>query len=215
MTLRRRILLQGFMLGIAGWSGLGSLMPLRPGHAQMAAAGRLSRSAGSVVVVRGGSEMPVNTGAEIVATDTIRTGADSRAEVTFSDGSVLTIGADSEVVVAQFAPDEAEANAFLDLLSGIVRVTVNKATGWGKFDVRTSTAVASVRGTEYLVDSTDAASAVFVVEGRVAVSSRAGAGTVVIRAGQGVDVTAEYVPLAVKTWGAKRRDAALARVTFP
>ena len=78
-----------------------------------------------------------------------------------------------------------------------------------------ATAVASVRGTEYLVDSADAASAVFVVEGRVAVSSRAGAGTVVIRAGQGVDVTAEYVPLVVKTWGAKRRDAALARVTFP
>lgn len=215
MILRRRILLQNFMLGIAGLSGLGSLMPLRSGHAQMAAAGRVSRSAGAVVVVRGGGEMPVNTGAEIAATDAIRTGADSRAEITFSDGSVLTIGPDSEVVIAQFAPDEAEANAFLDLLSGIVRVTVNKATGWGKFDVRTSTAVASVRGTEYLVDSTDATSAVFVVEGRVAVSSRVGAGTVVIRAGQGVDVTAEYVPLVVKTWGAKRRDAALARVTFP
>lgn len=176
--------------------------------------GRITRVSGSVSVLRGGQVQVGAPGDGVYASDGIRTGADSRAEVTFIDGSILTVGPESEVVVATFAPDPEESNAVLDLLAGIVRVTVNKATDWGRFDVRTTTAVASVRGTDYLVESNEAGSAVFVAEGRVAVSSRAGAGTAVLRAGQGVDVTAAYEPLVVKLWGAKRRDAALARVTF-
>jgi hypothetical protein len=179
------------------------------------AAGRISRLGGTATILRAGSAVSSVPDMPVMPQDRIRTGADSRVEVTFSDGSVLTVGPDSDIAIIAFAPDPAESNAVLELFSGIVRATVNSATGWGRFEVRTATAVASVRGTDYLVENSGEASAVFVAEGRVAVSSRAGAGTVVIRQGQGVDVTAEYTPLTVKTWGAKRRDAALARVTFP
>ncbi|TDQ78930.1 FecR family protein [Dongia mobilis] len=179
------------------------------------AAGQISRLAGTATILRAGAAIAVVPELPVMPEDRIRTGADSRVEVTFSDGSVLTVGPDSDIAVIAFAPNPEESNAVLELLSGIVRATVNSATGWKRFEVRTTTAVASVRGTDYLVENTGAASAVFVAEGRVAVSSRVGAGTVVIREGQGVDVTAEYTPLAVRVWGAKRRDAALARVTFP
>jgi hypothetical protein len=182
--------------------------------AQGAGVGRISRSVGAVSLVRGGAAQAGAIGATVSESDHVETGADGRAEITFTDGSVLTVGPESKVAIASFAPDPGESNAVLDLLSGIIRVTVNKATGWGRFEVRTSTAVASVRGTDYLVEDNGQASAVFVAEGRVAVSSRVGSGTVVIREGQGVDVTAEYVPLVVKAWGTNRRDAALARVTF-
>lgn len=205
----------GFSLSAVSVAAFGLLTVGRPACAQEAPAGRVSRSVGVVSVIRGGATQPGAADVVIHESDQIRTGADGRAEVTFTDGSVLTVGPDSEVAISSFAPDPQESNAVMDLLSGIVRVTVNKATGWGRFDVRTTTAVASVRGTDYLVEDTGTASAVFVAEGRVAVSSRAGAGTVVIREGQGVDVTSDYVPLVVKTWGEKRRDAALARVTFP
>lgn len=177
--------------------------------------GHLSRSAGEVAILRGGQALPGAVNAGIQVTDRIRTGAGGRAEIVFQDGSILTVGAESEVAIASFAPDPAESNAVLELLSGIVRATVNQATGWNRFEIRSSTAVASVRGTDFLVEANADTSAVFVAEGRVAVSSRAGAGTVVIREGQGVDVGANVEPLVVKTWGAKRRDAALARVTFP
>lgn len=196
-------------------ASLGLLAQRRAAWAQGSAIGRISRAAGEVTIQRGAGSLSGAVDAAIEATDRLRTGADSRAEVTFSDNSVMTVGPESEVAIASFAPAVEESNAVLDLLSGIVRVTVNAATGWGRFEVRTATAVASVRGTDYLVELGDKGSAVFVSEGRVAVSSRAGAGTVVIREGQGVDVTPEYTPLVVKTWGAKRRDAALARVTFP
>lgn len=186
-----------------------------PAWAEDSRAGYLSRTAGPVTILRQGAETPAVVNGEVFVSDTIRTGADGRAEVTFSDGSVLTVGPDSEVAVSFFAPEASESVALLDLISGIARMTVNKATAWGRFEVRTTTAVASVRGTEYLVEALPDKTAVFVAEGRVAVSSRAGAGTIILRKGQGVDVTKEYVELVAKTWGAKRRDAALARVTFP
>jgi|JI10StandDraft_1071094.scaffolds.fasta_scaffold196075_2 hypothetical protein len=196
-------------------ASVGLISRARKASAQGAAVGRMSRVAGEVSIQRGASTLSGAVDAPVEVTDRIRTGADSRAEITFSDNSVMTVGPDSEVAIASFAPAAEESNAVLDLLSGIVRVTVNAATDWGRFEVRTATAVASVRGTDYLVELTEKGSAVFVAEGRVAVSSRVGAGSVVIREGQGVDVSAEYTPPVVKTWGAKRRDAALARVTFP
>ena len=178
-------------------------------------AGRITRLAGSAIIQRQGSQTQASIGAEVKVEDTVRTGPGTRLEVTFSDGSVLTIGPDSEVAIAFFAPEQAESHALLDLLAGIARLTVNKATSWGRFEVRTTTAVASVRGTDYLVEVLPGKSAVFVAEGRVAVSSRAGSGTVILRQGQGVDVAAERAPLVVRSWGAKRRDEALARVSFP
>lgn len=173
---------------------------LRPAAAQDGLAGRVSRLAGTVTVVRQGSEVPLSVAQDINVADTIRTAADSRAEVTFTDGSILTVGPNSEVAVSFFAPEASELTALLDLISGIARMTVNKATAWGRFEVRTTTAVASVRGTDYLVEALPEKSSVFVAEGRVAVSSRVGAGTVVLREGQGVDVTGEYVDLVAKFW---------------
>lgn len=178
-------------------------------------AGKVTRLAGSVTIIRNGAESAAAAGQEVLVSDSVRAAADARAEVTFSDGSVLTVGPNSEVAISFFAPEAQESSAVLDVIAGIARLTVNKATSWGRFDVRTTTAVASVRGTDYLVENTGAKTAVFVAEGRVAVSSRAGSGTVILRDGQGVDVPAERAPLTVKTWGAKRRDEALARVTFP
>lgn len=200
---------------ITGAAIAGSALYTRSAWAADSLAGHVSRLTGAVAILRSGAETAASVGGEIFVADTIRTGTDGKAEIAFTDGSVLTVGPDSEVAVSFFAPEASESTALLDLISGIARMTVNKATAWGRFEVRTTTAVASVRGTEYLVEALPEKTAVFVAEGRVAVSSRAGAGTIILRKGQGVDVTKEYVELVAKTWGAKRRDAALARVTFP
>lgn len=215
MALTRRSFVMTASAAAMAGPVLYGLARINPAWAQDSLAGHVSRTAGAVTVLRNGNEAGAGVGADIFVNDTIRTGSDGRAEVTFTDGSVLTVGPDSEVAVAFFAPEASESVALLDLLSGIARMTVNKATAWGRFEVRTTTAVASVRGTDYLVEAAPEKTAVFVSEGRVAVSSRAGSGTVILRQGQGVDVPAEKAPLVVKTWGAKRRDAALARVTFP
>ncbi|WP_019902926.1 FecR domain-containing protein [Methylobacterium sp. 77] len=82
----------------------------------------------------------------------------------------------------------------------------------GGFQVRTPHAVASVRGTTWIVDAAPATSAVFVQTGRVVVA-RAGetAGSVTLGAGDGVDVGAADGPLAPKSWPRERRLHLLAR----
>jgi hypothetical protein len=215
MVLTKRAFLLGLpLVAMAGPLFYGLVRP-RPASAQDGLAGQVTRLAGSAVLVREGSETALAISQQIKVSDSIRTGPESRAEVTFTDGSILTVGPDSDIAVSFFAPEASESSAILDLVSGIARMTVNKATAWGRFEVRTTTAVASVRGTDYLVEALPDKSSVFVSEGRVAVSSRAGAGTVVLREGQGVDMTAEFVEPVVRFWGLKRKIAALARVTFP
>lgn len=81
----------------------------------------------------------------------------------------------------------------------------------GGFQILTPHAVTSVRGTTWAVDVTEAGTAVFVEAGRVAVSKATGGSGVTLGAGEGVDVAPGPEPLAVKTWGAARRQNLLAR----
>lgn len=99
----------------------------------------------------------------------------------------------------------------VDLTDGAVLVEY-PARRRGGFQVRTPHAVASVRGTTWIVDAGPGASAIFVQAGRVRVG-RTGrrSGAVVLAAGEGVDVAAGGGPLTVKTWGPERRLHLLAR----
>lgn len=79
------------------------------------------------------------------------------------------------------------------------------------FQILTPHAIASVRGTEFVVDVAEERTSVFVVEGEVAVTKRYLTDSrVTLQPGEGVDVERSE-PLVVKTWGAARVDALLAR----
>jgi ferric-dicitrate binding protein FerR (iron transport regulator) len=67
-----------------------------------------------------------------------------------------------------------------------------------------------VRGTIYAVDVQAGRTSVFVARGRVAVQHREPSPSVILGAGQGVDVVPGR-PLDVKTWGAERAAGLLAR----
>ena len=78
------------------------------------------------------------------------------------------------------------------------------------FKVQTPHAIASVRGTLYVVDVEPAKTAVFVARGLVGVRKAAEPREVVLERGEGVDVEAG-VPLEKKVWGSGRVMAVLAR----
>ena len=80
----------------------------------------------------------------------------------------------------------------------------------GSFQVLTPHAIASVRGTIYAVDVQGGRTSVFVARGRVAVRHREPSPSVMLGAGQGVDVVPGQ-SLEVKTWGAERAAGLLAR----
>lgn len=178
--------------------------------------GDVGRVVGEVTVLRGTDRLPAAPGTVLHEGDGIATGPEARVEILCADGSSITVGPDSTVSVAAYAPAEGgAARALLDLVQGILRVTLSGRTPWQSYEVRSATAVASVRSTDWIVDATRAKTGVFVVDGEVAVTSRAGAGEVLLAPGQGTDVPVGGLPSAPKAWGQARIDGVLARTSLP
>ena len=76
--------------------------------------------------------------------------------------------------------------------------------------VRTPHAIATVRGTSYIVDAGPSQTSVFVLEGDVDVKRANDASTFTLNAGEGTDVTLEET-LTIRRWGETRTEALLAR----
>jgi hypothetical protein len=89
-------------------------------------------------------------------------------------------------------------------------VFIDLPSGNGSFQVQTPFAIASVRGTQFIVDVQDAQTSVFVREGIVSVTRADGSDAVDLAVGEGVDV-AEGIPLVVRNWPDERITALLSR----
>lgn len=87
---------------------------------------------------------------------------------------------------------------------------IDIAPGRAPFQILTPHAIASVRGTVYVVDVGADRTSVFVVEGQVGVTRADGDDPVELGAGDGVDVAAGE-PLTVRQWPSQRVEALLAR----
>jgi ferric-dicitrate binding protein FerR (iron transport regulator) len=210
MQIDRRRWMQAALAAIA-WLGATRRLAAQEMVAQVV------RVRGHVTRTGSAGEGLLTAGAPVAIGDAVVTAAEAKADLRFTDGSLLTVGPSSRVEIARYAPDApgGQAEALLSLLSGIIKLIVNDDARWSRFAVESETAVASVRGTEWLVEATKDSTAVFVLRGSVEVASRgAEAGAVIVGPGQGTDVAAGAAPTLPKLWGAKRRFAALARVSW-
>jgi hypothetical protein len=175
-----------------------------------AEAGHVLRLVGSVEIERPSGTAPLGTGAPIATGDRIRTGEDARVEIALEGGAHIVLGPDSELVVPEQA---ARAIGVVDLLLGIVRAVLPEEGAVGGFMVRGRTAVASVRSTEWIVETDEDNTSVLAIDGNVQVIGTGG--SVIVAPGQGTDVAAGAAPTEPKEWGAERRNDALVRTAFP
>jgi hypothetical protein len=179
--------------------------------------GTVSRLAGSPSIQRpNGQSVPAARDMVVHEGDRVLTGTGGRLEVTGADGSIITVGEQTTVVLTRvLAPGDAgPGSGLLDLIEGILRLQL--PGHWNRFEVITATAVASVRGTDWLIDAQGAANtAVFVAQGSVEVENRARTGAVLLYPSFGTDVKAGALPTTPKVWAKKRVDAALARLAIP
>lgn len=172
--------------------------------------GEVTDLTGPAVALQGDQPRSLRRGAPVHAEDRLRTYARAKLEVAFHDGAVLTMGPDSVVEVARYAATGGEGA--LQLIGGALRMVIDRLAGWTGFEVRTANAVASARSTEWVVVAEAEGTAVFVVDGRVAVSAQGG--QVELGPGEGTDVPPGSPPGPVKRWGQARVDAVLARTTL-
>jgi hypothetical protein len=99
----------------------------------------------------------------------------------------------------------------IQLDSGALMIEFHPSKGRRHFQILTPDAIAAVRGTKWVVEVAPARTSTFVIAGTVAVSRPHGQQTVLLRPGEGADVTPDGAPIAVKRWARMRVQALLAR----
>lgn len=136
------------VLGISGVIAPG-------GAAALAASTTLTILGGEVQVSRnGGAFEPATDGAIIGPGDVIRTAADSRAVLTYFEGSTVSVEPSSELAIdeASTARDGSTIVVMTQNLGRTWHVVTKLIIGGSRYEVRTPAATASVRGTAFEVD---------------------------------------------------------------
>jgi hypothetical protein len=99
-------------------------------------------------------------------------GPDSRAKILMSDRNIISINPNTQIQFSNYTNNESEKKVRIDLGYGKIRADVEQKytdTENSKFEIRTATAVAGVRGTQYIVqyDKTSQNTKVITVKGVV------------------------------------------------
>jgi ferric-dicitrate binding protein FerR (iron transport regulator) len=193
-----------------------------PAPAQAPASiGTVDALVGDCTVIRFGQSgvSALAVGAQLYEGDRIQTEAGARLRLAFVDGTVVQLGESTDLVLDWFlvAPDVNTQNVLLRVSSGIFRVILELVLPRAAFEVQTATAVASVRGTDWISEATPEATATVALEGQVAIRNVQPAipGEVVLGPGEGTTVNAGAPPTAPTVWGDARRNQFIDRTTVP
>ena len=191
---------------------------LSPALAQeRALVGQVAAEERALVVRGGGERRPLVEGEFLFEGDRVLSGApDSGLHMVFADRSTLTLGPDSEVVIARYRAGSGglRLEAAIELVAGILRITLEESGGRAPFEVRSPAALTSARATDWIVEASPERSAVFVVEGRVAVSAPE-SGSIVLTPGFGSEILAGRAPGRPTRWDEARVQALLERSRIP
>jgi hypothetical protein len=133
------------------------------------ARGQAGAEVATIAAVIGGAELQragsaewqlAAVGSPLFAGDRVRTRPASRMKIVFQDDSIVDVGPASELVIdaQEFNPTQRSYRSTLKLLGGKIRTLVSEYYGAprARYEIETPTAVAGVRGTEFIV-SYDAA----------------------------------------------------------
>jgi len=122
-------------------------------HAQ-SEAGTVAAVVGSLGVYRGGTWQTAGIGVPVFVGDRLRTGANDLAKVVFRDDSILDLAPDTELTL-----DKQVVDLDKHRFESLVRVAKGKVRAWvsesyrqprARYEVETPTAIAGVRGTEFI-----------------------------------------------------------------
>jgi hypothetical protein len=180
--------------------------------------GTVTRLQNSADVNREGKRVGLTAGAAIHENDEIRSTKQARVEITFKDGTKLTIGENSSLVIEEYLynPNKSVGRILLDAAQGPFRFI---SGGIGKMkdnraEVKTSSATIGIRGTDFWGGPSAGVYGVFLLEGIIIVRNAEGA-RILTAPGTGVNLTgANALPSEVSVWGQSRVDEAVATVTF-
>ncbi len=149
---------------------------------------------GEVIAVRGNAWIVPDNGVreklerrrQVAVGDKILTAENSYVKIFLIDDSVLTVGANSRFVISKFIVNERSRISIFNLIEGKVKAVISKFLRKGAENrvlINTPTAVAGVRGTEFVVETNGQMTEVGVLDGEVEVRDRNGMGSVILKPG--------------------------------
>jgi hypothetical protein len=125
-------------------------------------------------VERAGKEMPAAAGMELIATDTIRTGAGARIYIKVAEGSTIKLGENAKLRLLDLVPQRGGLfKGVIDVLSGAFRFTTEAIARPRPrdFKLRVSTVTIGIRGTDLWGRSTPQDEIVCLIEGRIEIGA--------------------------------------------
>ena len=187
-------------------------------HAEPCRVGEVVRVVGSVSVVRAQQSFTPFAGVGICRGDRFVTGAGSIAELRLRDGSLITVGKDSEFVIREYRLyREAPNVALFDLVRGAFRSVTGLMTARAhRYEVHTRVATIGVRGTDFWggFGLTENGLDVVMLDGHGVYVDSAGGGHVELdKPGLGTTVLAGAAPSAAGAWGQGKLARAVATIT--
>jgi len=159
-----------------------------------------------VLVERSCETFPGKRKTKLDVQDKVQTGDSARAQLKFIDGTLTTLGADSEMTIDAFtwSKGEAKPKAEFTLVKGVFRTITGAITKVTNPDYKVHTTVGSIgiRGTDFWggqLDA-DAIDVLFVAgEHEIVVSNEYGT-TVLTQPGQGTTIRQGQAPGKAKVW---------------
>jgi hypothetical protein len=201
-------------LSIAGlW-----LLGIGPAAAADAPIGAVTRVQGEAHWRAGNRNAPLTLGAPVFTSQRVATGEDARLELTFDDGTAVTLGENAQLTLDSFVYDPSAGTGRLKAaVRGAFRFVSGELTKQPTTQVAVATPYATIgiRGTDFWGGPIDEqALGVFLIEGSVSVTNAAGE-QVLDASGQGTNIaTPGDAPGPVTTWPDDKVQRALATVTF-
>lgn len=123
--------------------------------------GQIKVSKGAVHIERGGQKVPGQVGTRVRQSDVVVTGADGSAGIAFMDDSLLSVGPNSVLAIDRFEFDSTTHRGAFDssLRKGTLAAVSGKLAKQtpDAMKVKTPAALLGVRGTEFVVRTSESA----------------------------------------------------------
>jgi hypothetical protein len=179
--------------------------------------GTVTRLEGQAQALLGGSAVTLVVGTTIFMNEKLTTGSKTRLELTFADGTKLTVGDNATVTVDRFLyKPRGLGNAFDAVVTGPFRFISGKLdkTGGSTSSIKTAFAAVTIRGTNFWGGPIDGHAGVVLFSGSVTVTNASGS-VELTKPGQGTNILGRNSPPgAVTMWAKDKVARALATVAF-
>ena len=158
----------------------------------MANIGKIVALKGDLTIVRDSTEIVGTLGSQIQKADEILTKDNAKAQLLFNDNTVITIGKNSVFKVKEYLFDDVnkEYKTNFELLKGSFRTITGKIgkIAPNKFKLNSKTSSIGIRGTQILSRMAVSGDRIACIEGEIIITHLITGQTIVIKAGEFVDL---------------------------